>query len=104
MSGPDPFTLEFFSTHLGKTFEIEVEGRDPYRLELVEARAMGGESDARQPFSVMFRARGEDAEGVLPQRIYRLRHQRLEPLDLFLVPLGPERGAADSLLYEAVFA
>ena len=37
-------------------------------------------------------------EAVLAQRIHRLRHAELEPLDVYLVPLGPEPADGGGLL------
>lgn len=101
MAGDDLLEVDFFAARVGETFTIALEERDDYRLELVEALATGGDSDARQPFSVLFRARDEL---LLPQAIYRLEHQGLDPIDLFLVPLGPEKGDDGVLLYEAAFS
>ena len=38
----------------------------------------------------------------LPQRIYRLSHPKLEPLDIFLVPIGPDPEGR-GMRMEAVF-
>ncbi len=58
----------------------------------------------RAPFSVVFRG---PLTPVLPQAIYPLTHDQLGPLDLFLVPVGPEAAAAPQgpsmMRYEAVF-
>ena len=97
----DMLTVDYFAARVGETFRVAIEGREPYELELTAATGMPGDSDAREPFSVLFRSR-EDA--VLPQRIYRLEHDRLEPLVLFLVPLGPDQETEGSLLYEAAFS
>ena len=35
---------------------------------------------------------------------YRLEHPRLAPLEIFLVPLGPEPGGDGAPLYEATFS
>jgi len=51
----------------------------------------------RQSFSVIFRSKPGPQ---LEQQIVRVRHDRFEALDLFLVPLGP---AEDGMDYEAVF-
>jgi hypothetical protein len=37
---------------------------------------------------------------VWPQRIYRVEHEALDPLDLFLVPIGPRDGG---MQYQAIF-
>jgi hypothetical protein len=36
----------------------------------------------------------------LPQRIYRLEHAALDPLEIFIVPIGPD---AEGMRYQAVF-
>ncbi len=92
-------TVDDFVPRIGEVFEVAIEGREAYRLELTEAQGTSGESDARQPFSVIFRA-VEDL--VLAQGIYHLESAG-GSLDLFLVPLGPERGG-QALLYEAAFS
>jgi len=51
----------------------------------------------RRPFSLIFRS---PPAAPLPQRIYRLQHEELGPLDLFLVPIGPDEAG---MCYEAVF-
>lgn len=93
--------VDFFAARVGERFEVALEGREPYLLELTEARSVSGDSDARQPFSVIFRSA---EELVLPQATYRLERAGMEPLLLFLVPLGPARGDESGLLYEAAFS
>jgi len=51
----------------------------------------------RTPFSLIFRS---PPAAALPQRIYRLQHEQLGALDLFLVPIGPDEAG---MCYEAVF-
>ena len=71
------------------------------RLTLIEAVATGpapgGAAARRQPFSLIFR--GPRAP-VLPQRIYRLEHEAMGPLEIFIVPIGPD---AEGMRYQAVF-
>ena len=50
-----------------------------------------------QNFSLVFRG---PMSPLLPQRIYRLSHSKLGPLDIFLVPIGPDQAG---MQYEAVF-
>ena len=52
----------------------------------------------RTPFSLVLRS---PPSAPLPQRIYRLQHEELGPLDLFLVPIGPDDVG---MCYEAVFS
>ena len=73
-------------------FRLTADHAPRLELELVEIAGAGG-----RPFSVLFRG---PAEPLLTQRIYRLEHPALGPLDLFLVPVGRE---PDGLRYEAVF-
>jgi hypothetical protein len=59
----------------------------------------------RTPFSVVFHG---PLQPVLPQGIYHLDHPRLGPLELFLVPVGPDEPAdpgqaPTAMRYEAVF-
>jgi Domain of unknown function (DUF6916) len=58
---------------------------------------IGGGTRASQ-FSVVFRG---PREPVLPQAIYRVGHEQMGVLEIFLVPLGPDE---DGIGYEAVFA
>lgn len=51
----------------------------------------------RMPFSLLFRSR----PGLyLPQSTYHLEHEKLGGMDLFLVPLGPDR---EGMTFEAAF-
>jgi hypothetical protein len=75
-------TLEDFAGLKGERFS---------ELELVEVNELARGAGDRVPFSLVFAG-----EPGLPQRIHRLEHETLGPLDIFLVPVGPGR-------YEAVF-
>jgi hypothetical protein len=86
-------------------FRIEVE--DLYvDVELIDVRELGSdeayryenEPERRRPFSIVFRG---PADSFLPQRIYHIVHPDMGTLDLFLVPIGPDR---EGMLYEAVFS
>ena len=93
--------VDFFAENLGAIFEIDIGADEPYQVEIIEATAVAGESTVREPFSVLFR--GDDSV-ILPQRIYRLENEGLGPLELFLVPLGPDRKTAGGMVYEAAFS
>lgn len=59
----------------------------------------------RTPFALVFHG---PSEPVLPQGMYRLEHQDLGVLELFLVPIGPDlpaepEGRPAGMRYEAVF-
>lgn len=52
----------------------------------------------REPFSLIFRAA---SQVVFPQKLYRLTNPAMGALDIFLVPVGRDRGGG--VLYQAVF-
>jgi hypothetical protein len=87
---------------LQQTFTIDAGDGVKVPATLVEVQARGQSeghgSSGRQPFSAVFRARGD---AVLPQRIYAVSNPVLGELHLFLVPIGPDEAG---LRYEAVFA
>ncbi len=84
----DHLTAESFRPHLHERFRL-----DSRPVELVEVTEMPGEGGSRAPFSLVFKG-GPDPP--LPQRIYRVEHPEIGAMDIFLVPIAPDR-------YEAVF-
>jgi hypothetical protein len=92
----DAFSLDVFSPLVGDTFWIRAEGK---RVEarLTEASRLGTQNGPRVPFSLVFVGPGRF---VLPQQIYRVEHDKLGEMEIFLVPLGPE---GEGMRYEAVF-
>ena len=100
-----------FSANLGTRFRVTggPPGGSPvsFEAELVEVtehadRARGA---FRGPFSVLFHG---PLQPVGPQGIYRLEHEQLGTLELFLVPIGPDEPSAPvqaptAMRYEAVF-
>ena len=89
-----------FAGRIGEPFHIVMDDATMLTTRLMEvtpavtpARAHG-----RTPFSLVFRS---PPGAPLPQRIYRIHHDELGALDLFLVPIGPD---ADGMRYEAVFS
>jgi hypothetical protein len=85
-----------FLENLGSTFRLEIEGCDPFELELFEVSDLQ-KTPQQEMFSVVFRCR---AGSVLPQRIYRLEHEKMGQFDLFLVPIKKDD---QGVHYEAVF-
>jgi hypothetical protein len=81
-------TVESFRPHLHEEFRLE-----SHPVELVEVTEIPREPGGRAPFSVVFHG---GPTPPLPQRIYRIEHPDMGTMDLFLVPIGPDR-------YEAVF-
>jgi hypothetical protein len=93
-------TASHFQPHVGSHFELRAD--DVLDVELLEVDDADGRSGdplrtARAPFSIVFLG---PRDPVLPQRIYRLEHDELGTLDLFLVPIGRDDAG---VRYEAVF-
>jgi hypothetical protein len=93
-------TASHFQRHMGSSFRLRAD--DVVDFELLEVDEVGVGSGAtpqtaRAQFSIVFLG---PREPVLPQRIYRLEHEELGTLDLFLVPIGRDDAG---VRYEAVF-
>ncbi len=91
---------ETFEPLLKDRFEVEF-GGPSVTVELTDVRGLTPPSDdheGRAPWSVVFRA---PPEALYEQGVYRLRHDSIGELDLFLVPIGPDR---EGMQYEAVFS
>jgi hypothetical protein len=89
-----------FAHHLGTVFRLRRPDGGTLELTLLEASPhphLPHAPGRRQGFSVVFRSAWP---AHLPQGIYRLDHDLMGSLDLFLVPVGPREGA---MFYEAVF-
>ena len=92
----DTLTKESWSAYLGGSFELVGNGRGT--MVLAEVTGLGhGAPGRRDPYSLVFRG---PASPILPQRIYRLRHEHMGDLELFLVPIGPD---GEGMRYEAIF-
>ena len=87
-----------FAGHVGTRFGLQHDDAQ-IELKLAEVDTVGGDSDHREPFAVIFLG---PLEPVLPQAIYSLMHEELGVLDLFLVPVGPDKDRT-GIQYEAVF-
>ncbi len=97
----DKITAETFAPYLHGSFRIDYGGAEPLVTELVELNAAGEHlrrTNGRLPFSLVLRG-GHGR--YLPQRLYRVEHEALGALDLFLVPIGPD--SEGIMRYEAVF-
>jgi hypothetical protein len=100
----ESLTLATFADRIGEPFLIYASADHTLELALVEARSLAsdgtraeGSRRAREPFSIVFKG---PAAPVMPQSIYALAHDSLGSLELFLVPIGPDR---DGMLYQAIF-
>jgi hypothetical protein len=91
--------FEDFSGKVGEVFAISEPGVPAIPLSLTEAEPLNGSGvpGGRPPFSLLFHAHDPR---VLPQRLYRLEHQELGVLTIFLVPIGKD---AQGVTYQATF-
>jgi hypothetical protein len=86
-----------FLPRRGQRFRIAPATEPGFDVELVEVSETETPGPARKQFSLVFRG-GPDPP--LPQRIYRVEHDELGTLEIFLVPIGPDEVGQR---YEAVF-
>ena len=95
----ESLTVDAFSTRIGERFSLVADAGTTLPIELIHATTLGssGSARGRTPFSILFRG---PLTPVCPQRIYRLEHESMGNLDLFLVPIGPRDGG---MVYEAIF-
>jgi hypothetical protein len=92
--------LEDFADKVGEVFVISEQDVPGIPLTLTEARPLNSAMaprGVRPPFSLSFLARDPR---VLPQRIYRLEHNGLGEVSIFVVPVGKN---AEGVTYEATF-
>ncbi len=90
-------THEDFARRLNDRFRLHTDTTS-HELRLFQVKPLGvGMPGGRQPFSLLFRA---PPDALFPQMIYRIEHDRMGALDLFLVPIGPDQ---HGMVYEALF-
>jgi hypothetical protein len=92
--------FEDFKDRVGNVFTPSGPGIPAIALTLNEAvllpQQRNGPADMRPPFSLIF----VGGDIVLPQAIYRLRHDDMGEVEIFLVPIGKDQHGAS---YQAVF-
>ena len=98
----DKLTSADFTPLLQQSFQIHAEMIEPVTAELIEVTELGPEPEedgivSRRAFSLIFRISGD---AYLSQQIYHVEHDALPGLDIFLVPLGPDKVG---MKYEAMF-
>src|SRR5713226_5995765 len=85
-------TEKEFSQHVGTKFQIKTD-QPALELELIEVKGYGSqeiEQGGMERFSVFFAGPGDP---FLPQKVYRLEHERMGEFELLLVPVaGDEKG------------
>jgi hypothetical protein len=89
----ETLTAADFAALRGDRFRIAPNDASPFEAELVEVTEIPREPGGRAPFSLVFQG---GPSPPLPQRIYRLEHDELGAIEIFLVPIARDR-------YEAVF-
>lgn len=88
-------TAESFTARVRDTFVLST-ANATLDLVLSEVEDLG-QGQHRRAFSLFFTA---PLRPVMPQAIYRLDNPVTGPIEMFLVPLGPENGV---FRYQAVF-
>jgi hypothetical protein len=98
---PNQWQLETFEAQIGTSYDVEVGPSTTLELTLVKASPLSEVSrnpgSDRDPFSLMFHG---PLEPILPQGIYRFIREESGGMDIFIVPIGPDKG---EMRYEAVF-
>jgi hypothetical protein len=96
-------TATDFEPALGRTFILDAGDAGRLELELLAAALHDPDapaedsSGARAPFTLVFRG---PSEPILPQSIYRLEHESVGALEIFIVPIGQNTAGTT---YEAIF-
>lgn len=94
-------TAESFTGHVQTWFRMQT-SMGPVEVELIEVESLPPIAGiARKPFRLVFRSR--DPQQVCPQATYRFEHDSLEPLEIFVVPRGPDRERR-GMIYDALFS
>ena len=88
-------SYENFAGQMNTKFSL-LDSPQPFELELVELTAPT--VTASQTYFSLYFLGGK--EFMLPQGTYRMRHEKLGEMLLFLVPISPE---GDGFRYESVF-
>lgn len=89
----EDLTIDDFRPLRGERFRITPDDAPAFEVELVEVTEIPREPGGRAPFSLVFQG---GPNPPLPQRIYRMEHEKLGELDIFLVPIAVDQ-------YQAVF-
>ncbi|MEO8493743.1 MAG: hypothetical protein ABI614_01630 [Planctomycetota bacterium] len=102
-----PLTLELgtFSKHLGDEFHIQLSGQ-VRAVKLIEAEAAESQGAApaqsAKSFSLLFHDRAATVRSFVLQGIYRFDHPELGTLELFMVPVGPDK-QGQGICYQVIF-
>jgi hypothetical protein len=96
----DTLTLPDFTSRIGASFRVA--GTDSVSLSLRQANSLARKTappvpGRREPFDLIFVG---PKSPILAQSIYRLEQDGVEPLEIFIVPIGPFEGGIG---YQAIF-
>jgi hypothetical protein len=95
----DKVTRQTFEPLQGQRFTLTDGANPALDLELVAVAGNGLKgAAAREQFSLHFRG---PLSPQLPQKIYRLTHDQLGVMDIFLVPIARD---PSGMTYEAIFS
>jgi hypothetical protein len=94
------FIFEDFKDRVGDVFTLGEPGVPAISLTLEEAELLSDRfalPGMRSPFSLVFLGAGDM---ILPQALYRLKHEEMGEVTIFMVPIGQnQRGVS----YQATF-
>jgi hypothetical protein len=93
---PETFTIEMFEGHQNSKFQMHYGDSQTAELELVRVTDVGS-SERQKQFSLVFLG---PLDAPIAQGIYRVDHDKLGALDLFLVPIARDNSGVS---YEAIF-
>lgn len=93
-------TADFFEKQLQKEFIVKPTGDVELSLKLVDVKRLNRQrKDAtRDPFSIIFQG---PAQPLLEQAVYEFLMPSLEPMGIFIVPIG---AGENFIEYEAIFS
>lgn len=88
-----------FTPYLNDKFLLYIDAASPSEAELIQVTELGAAapSGKRRPFSIVLRG---PRDRRLPQMIYKIHHEKLGTVEIFLVPIGVDDKGYQ---YEAVF-
>lgn len=91
-------TVTDFEPHLNTVFQLHYGNGEMLEVTLIEAKARGMDApERRQGFSLLLQSTIND---YLQQGIYHITHEVVEPMDLFIVPVGANQ---TGMRYEIIF-
>ncbi len=90
-------TMDALSAQLHTKFRLSFGPEQVVELELFEVQSHGDVAGQTERFSAIFRS---PLQHFLPQSTYRMEHERLGSVEIFIVPV---RKDGEGIYYEAVF-